>query len=102
MPKNKKYGVIDTMAKNIEDKIQEMVKLYNNGKTFTEISAAINIPRDTVSKLLKEMGIAPKNNSYLNRLNDREKKEICNLYLNDKWNEIYQKYKFMTKIEFII
>ena len=50
-------GVIDIMAKITEDKIQEMIKLYNEGKTFAEISRIINVTSGTISKHLKSRGV---------------------------------------------
>ncbi len=85
------------MVKITEDKIQEMIKLYNEGKTFSKISKMIGVSSDTVSKYLKLKGCAPINHGFLNRLNEEEKLEICDLYLDNKWDEIYKKYKFMTQ-----
>lgn len=83
------------MAKITEDKIQEMIRLYEDGNTFTNISKIMNIDPNTVSKYLKSKGIARKR--FFDRLTEEERLEICDLYLENKWDEIFKKYKFMTK-----
>ena len=84
------------MAKRItEDKIQEMIRLYEEGKTFIDISNIIDVHSDTISKYLKQHGITYKN--VFDRLSEDERNDICQLYLDDNWNEIFEKYKFMTK-----
>lgn len=83
------------MAKITEDKIQEMIKLYNDGKTFADISKIIGVSSDTVSKYLKLKGITHKRT--FDRLTENERFDICNLYLKDDWDEIFKRYKFMTK-----
>ena len=84
------------MAKRItEDKIQEIVKLYEEGKNFTYIAKLTGISTDTISKHLRLKGIIYKRN--FDRLTEDERLDICNLYLENKWDEILKKYKFMTK-----
>lgn len=84
------------MAKITEDKIQEMIKLYNDGKTLVDISRILRVSSDTISKYLRSRGIERKRRIF-DRLTDNEKLDICNLYLENKWDEIFEKYKFMTK-----
>ena len=83
------------MAKITEDKIQEMIKLYNDGKTFSDISKILGVSSYTISKYLKSKGIKRKRT--FDRLTENERTDICNLYLENKWDEIFEKYKFMTK-----
>ena len=83
------------MAKITEDKIQEMIKMYDEGKTFSDIAKIMNVSSDTISRHLKKKGIIYKKVS--DRLTEEERLDICNLYLDNKWDEIFKKYKFMTK-----
>ena len=83
------------MAKITEDKIQEMINLYNEGKTFSDISKILGFSSGTISKHLKSKGISRKRT--FDRLTENERTDICNLYLENKWDEIFEKYKFMTK-----
>jgi len=43
--------------KILKEKIDEMIKLYNEGYNCTEISDKINISRITVSSILRDNGI---------------------------------------------
>ena len=83
------------MAKITEDKIQEKIKMYDEGKTFSDIAKIMNVSSDTISRHLKKKGIIYKKVS--DRLTEEERLDICNLYLDNKWDEIFKKYKFMTK-----
>lgn len=83
------------MAKITEDKIQEMIKLYEEGKTYSDISKIMNISADTISKHLKSKGVP--RNTILGKLTESDRNEICNLYLEDKWDEIFKKYNFLNK-----
>lgn len=83
------------MAKINEDKVQKMINLYNEGKTFSDISKTLGVSSDTISKYLKLKGIQRKRT--FDRLSENERLDICDLYLENKWDKIFEKYKFMTK-----
>ena len=83
------------MAKITEETIQRMIQLYEQGNTFANIAKTMGIDRGTVRKYLKSKGIVRKRT--FDRLNEEERIDICNLYLENRWDEIFKKYKFMNK-----
>lgn len=84
------------MANKItEYEIEEIIRLYQEGNSLVNISRIIGRSRDTVKKYLNKNGIEIK--STFDRLTDIEKIDICNLYLENKWDVIYNKYNFMNK-----
>ena len=72
-----------------------MIQLYEQGNTFANIAKTMGIDRGTVRKYLKSKGIVRKRT--FDRLNEEERIDICNLYLENRWGEIFKKYKFMNK-----
>lgn len=84
------------MAKKTNDEIiKKVIEYYNNGKTNVYISNELGICEDTVRKILLSNGIKKK--SYIDRLTENEKDEVCQLYLQNKFDEIYNKYPFLNK-----
>ena len=84
------------MAKKVtEDMKGKILEYYNEGKTNVYIGEKLGICDDTVRKILLSMGI--KRQSYMNRLSDNEMDEICQLYLKNKFDDIYKKYPFLDK-----
>ena len=81
--------------KTSEYEIEEMIKLYKDGNSLSDISKIIGKSVSTIRKYLNKNGIKIK--SSFDRLTDIEKIDICNLYLENKLNEIYDKYNFMNK-----
>lgn len=84
------------MVKITEDKIQDIIHMYEEGKTFTDIANSLGITSDVVSKTLKSCGFK---RGKINRLSQNDKEKICNWYLEDEWDKIFEKYKFMNKQE---
>lgn len=84
------------MVKITEDKIQDMIHMYEEGATFTDIAKATETTPDVVSRTLKSRGFKK---GKINRLSQNDRDEICNWYLEDKWDEIFEKYKFMNRQE---
>lgn len=82
------------MARITEDKIQDIIHMYEEGKTFTYIAKVTGVSFDTVRKHLKVRGYQ---RGIINRLSKHEQEEICAWYLEDSWDKIYAKYKFMNK-----
>lgn len=78
-----KTGAINTMAnKTSEYEIEEMIKLYKDGNSLSDISKIIGKSVSTIRKYLNKNGIKIK--SSFDRLTDIEKIDICNLYLENK------------------
>ena len=86
--------MIDIMVRITEDKIQDMIQMYEEGKTFTDIAKVTGASFDTVRKHLKARGCQ---RGIINRLSKPEQEEICAWYLEDNWDKIYEKYKFMNR-----
>ena len=89
-------GVIEIMAKKVtEDMKEKILEYYNEGKTNKFIGEKLGICQDTVRKILRSMGIEKK--SYINRLSEYELNEVCELYLQNRFDDIYKKYPFLNK-----
>ena len=83
------------MAKITEDMKEKILEYYNEGKTNVYIGKKLGICDDTVRKVLLSMGI--KRKSYMDRLSSSEIDEICQLYLENRFDDIYKKYPFLDK-----
>lgn len=82
--------------KKIDDKIIDKgVELFNQGYKFAQIARELNISEDIVRKHLNSRGCCGR--SVFDRLKEEDIKEISILYLNNKWEYIFQKYPFLTK-----
>ena len=66
------------MKKLTEEKIQQMVDLYNDGNNFTEIGKIIGLSADTVSKYLKDR--VKKRVGLLDRYTEEQLQDICKIY----------------------
>lgn len=83
------------MAKITEEIKEKIIEYYNQGKTNKYIGNELGICSDTVRKVLLSMGI--KRQSYIDRLSDEEINEVCQLYLENRFDDIYKKYPFLNK-----
>lgn len=92
-----KYIIIEVKKwKKIDDKIIDKgVELFNQGYKFAQIARELNVCEDTIRKHLNNRGYYGR--SVFDRLKEEDIKEISILYLNNKWEYIFQKYPFLTK-----
>lgn len=50
---------VETVAETVgDDRKQEVIKLYNEGRTYNQIANITKIPKGTVSRILREAGLA--------------------------------------------
>lgn len=83
------------MRKVTQEKIKTMIELFNQNKTNIEIGKVVGVTADVVSRYLKENGCIRKN--LYNLLTEDERKNIAQLYMEDKWDEIFSRYPHFTK-----
>ena len=84
------------MAKKTRKEVQDKIVEYcQQGKSDLYITKTLNISPETIRRTLKEYNVERK--LYDGDLTDKEKDEICKLYLEDKIDEIIDKYHFITK-----
>lgn len=67
-----------------EEEIQNIIKLYKEGKTPKEIGELYQIYNNSVSRILRKNNIKP---NQLRKLNNKEKEAICNYYNSGKSSE---------------
>lgn len=83
------------MGKLKEETIHKIIEMYNSGKSQTQIGKELGISIDTVRKYLIKNGV--KIGSIYNRLTEEQLQEVCDLYIENKWDEIFHKYPFLNK-----
>lgn len=83
------------MKKLTEEKIQQMIDLYNDGNNFTEIGKIIGLSSDTVSKYLKDR--VKKRVGLLDRYTEEQLQDICKIYKDNGISKVQEKYPELTK-----
>lgn len=83
------------MKKLTEEKIQQMIDLYNDGNNFTEIGKIIGLSADTVSKYLKDR--VKKRVGLLDRYTEEQLQDICKIYKDNGISKVQEKYPELTK-----
>jgi predicted transcriptional regulator len=82
--------------RKIDDKIIDKgVELFNQGLKFSQIARELHVSEDTIRKHLNNRGCCGA--SIFDRLKEGDIERIASLYLNNKWNVIFQEYPFLTK-----
>ena len=90
-----KESEIDIMAKNrkfTQEKVETIIKLFNDGESYVNISNEVGINPDSISRYLRENGYK--------RIQYKEMVDVdivAPLYLNNEWDEIYRIYPFLNK-----
>lgn len=69
--------------------------MYMIGKTKTEIAEKYGVSRSTITKYLKEKNVNAR--SFIDRLNEKDIKQICDWYIFDDWDCIFKNYPFLNK-----
>lgn len=83
------------MKKIDEETIQKMIKMYNSGMTYIEISKITGINPDKISNHIRDK--VNKRLSKNERLTEEDKNHICELYQNGEMNKILDDYDFLNK-----
>lgn len=76
-----------------EERNDRILALYNDGFNGIEIAKEIGISDSTVYSVLKKNGLSLKRNN----LQEDDKLLICDLYVQNKWDEIFSRYPNLNK-----
>lgn len=83
------------MSRIKEEQIQKIIELHKKGYRKVDIAKETGVSLVTINKQLDKYGINSR--GYIDRLSVEQHKEVCKLYLENNWDEIFGKYPYLTK-----